>query len=156
MPLARVCRLPLYWVGGHVVGGVAFLAVAGLVQTQGERGHPQRLAQQRQPCGPQVRHRPRGLGQEVMQRLRVGVHRLAQPGQRLAPRLRQQAQVESGELLEVPDMVKQRANVGTVLVDAGHRWGGWSCPGRVLVVSWSWLNLLREAIACTLCARDDR
>jgi hypothetical protein len=71
---------------GDVVGGVALLAVPGLVEAQDERRRPQRLVQPVQPLRPQVCNRPFGVGEEVVQRLGVGVYRLAQPRQRLVPR----------------------------------------------------------------------
>ena len=75
--------------------------------------------------------------------------RLAQARQGLAPRLGEQAQMEGGELLEVPHIREQAALLGTVLVDEGHRRGGWADPGHGC-------NLLPKAKACILRAQHDR
>jgi hypothetical protein len=93
----------MYWwaTSSDVVGGVPLLAVPRLVDAQDEGRVPDCLAQQLEPLGPQIRDRPLGLGQEVVQRLRVGVHGLAQPRQRLVPRFGEQAQVQRRELFKV-------------------------------------------------------
>jgi hypothetical protein len=109
---------------GDVVGGVPLLAISRLVDAQDEGRVPDCLAQQLEPLGPQIRDRPLGLGQKMVQRLRVGVHGLAQPRQRLVPRLGQQSQVERGEVLEVAHILEEEAVLGTVLVDESHRRGG--------------------------------
>ena len=106
-----------------IVGGFALLAVAGLVDTQHERSSAQRLAQQVQALCPQLLNRPLGIGQEVMQRLRVGLGRLGQPRQRLALGLGQQAEVQLGELLEMPHVVEHRALVSALVVDEANGTG---------------------------------
>jgi hypothetical protein len=106
------------------------LAVPRLVQAQNEGGVPQRLAQQLHPLGAHRLHGPIGVGQEVLQRLGVSMDRLAQTWQRLVSGLGQQSKLQSGELLEVPDVVDQAAILGTVLVDEGHRWGGRAHAGH--------------------------
>ena len=108
---------------GHVVGGVPLLAVARLVQTHNDRPVAQCLTEQLQPLAAQRLHRPVGMREEVVQRLRVGVDRLAQTWQGLPPRLGEQAKMEGGELLEVPYVLEQTELLGTVLIDAGHRRG---------------------------------
>src|SRR5260221_7775039 len=115
---------------GHVVGGVAFLAIPRLIEAEDERRLAQRRAEEGEPLGAHCLHRPLGLGQEVMQRLRVGMDGRAQAGQGLAARLGQHAQVQGGELLKVPDVVKQRAIVGAVLVDKGYRWDSRTYTGH--------------------------
>ncbi len=115
---------------GHVVGGVPLLAVPGLVEAQDERRLAQCLAQQGEPLGADRLHRPRGLGQKVVQRLGVGVDGRAQARQGLAPRLGEQAQVQRGELLEVAHVVEQAALMGAVLVEEGHRRGSRTHTGH--------------------------
>jgi hypothetical protein len=85
---------------------VALSAIPGLINAQDERRLAQRLAQQSEPLGADRLHRPRGLGQKVMQRLRVSVRGRAQAGQGLAPRLGQQPQVQGAELLEMAHLVE--------------------------------------------------
>jgi len=118
---------------GGVVGGGAFLAVAWfarLVEAQDERGLAQRLAQQSEPLGADRLHRPLGLGQKVMERLRVGMDGRAQAGQGLAARLGQQPQVQGSELLAVAHVVEQGTILGAVLVDEGHRRGSRTHTGH--------------------------
>jgi hypothetical protein len=103
---------------------VALLAVARLVEAPDEGRLAQGLAQQPQPTRADGFHRPLGIGQEMVERLRVQVDGLAQPRQGLAPRLGQQAQVQGGERLKMPHVVKQGSRLGAILVDEGHRRGG--------------------------------
>ena len=60
---------------------MALLAVARLIDAADDRRLAQRLAQQLQALGTQRLHRPVGLGEEVMQGLRIHVRGLAQLGQ---------------------------------------------------------------------------
>ena len=60
---------------GDVVGGLALLAIAGLVETEDEGGLTQRLTGQFQPHGAQRLHRPVGVGEEMVQRLGIGCGR---------------------------------------------------------------------------------
>jgi hypothetical protein len=64
-----------------VVGRMPLRAVPGLVKAQDERRRPDGLAPQLQSLGQHVFHRPRGVSQEMLQRLGGGVHGLAQPRQ---------------------------------------------------------------------------
>jgi hypothetical protein len=111
---------------GDVVGGVAFLAVAGLVEAQDERRCAQGLAQEAQPSLPEGLHRPLGMGQEVVEGLWVGVDGLAEAWQRLASRLGQEAEVQGSKLLEVPHVMEQVAIPRAVVVNESHRWGSWA------------------------------
>jgi hypothetical protein len=112
---------------GDVVGGVALLAVAGLVDTEDEGRLAQCVPQQPQAALAEGFHRPLGIGQEMVERLRVQVDSLAQPRERFAPRLGQQAQVQGGELLKVPHVMEQVAIPRALLVDEAHRRGGRAC-----------------------------
>jgi hypothetical protein len=109
---------------GDIVGRVAFLPVPRLVDAEDEGRAAQSVAQQLQPLRAQRLHRPVGIGEEVVQGLGVGMDGLAQARQRLVPGLGEQTEVEGRELLEVPDVMKQRSILGTILVDEGHRRGG--------------------------------
>jgi hypothetical protein len=111
---------------GDVVGGVPLLAITCLVDAQDEGGLANRLAQQLQPSLPERIHRPFGIGQKVMQGLRIGVDRLAQPRQGLATGLGQEAQMQDSELLKMPHVPEQVAIPRAVVVDEGYRWGSWA------------------------------
>jgi len=65
-----------------------------------------------------------------MQRLRVRMDGLPQLRQRLVARLGEQSQVQRGELLEVTHVLEQRPVLPAVLVNEGHRWGGWARSGH--------------------------
>jgi hypothetical protein len=71
-----------------------------------------------------------------MQGLGVRVHGLAQSRQGLVAGLRQQPQVQRGELLKVPHVMKQRTVLRAVLVDEGHRRGGRTRPGHGQALLW--------------------
>ena len=104
---------------GGVVGDLAFLAIAGLVNTQHDRALPQGAAGELQAHRPQCFHRPVGIGNEMVQRLRIRFRGLGQPRQRLAFGLCHQAELKVGELFKLPDVGKDRAVVGAVVVDEG-------------------------------------
>ncbi|GEM_PF-5093180 len=65
---------------GGVVGGLPFLAVAGLVNTEDERPLTQRLARDLQARSPRVLSGSVGVRQEVVEGLRVGLGRLGEAG----------------------------------------------------------------------------
>jgi hypothetical protein len=83
-------------------------------------------AQQLQPSLPERFYRPLGMGQEVVEGLRIGRDRLAQPRQGLAPCLGQEAQMQGSDLLKMPHVSEQVALPRAVVVDEGHRWGSWA------------------------------
>ena len=139
---------------GGVVGGLALLAIAGLVNAQNERPLPQRLAGELQADRPQRLHRPVGVGDEMVQRLRIRFRRLGQSRQGLAFGLGDQAQLEVGELFKLPDVGKDRAVVGAVVIDKGDGGGGFSRLGHG-VVSFL-LDDEDNAHACRLYAQTDR
>ncbi len=116
--------------GRDVVGGVPLFAIPSLIEAQDQRRLAQRLAQQLQPRAAQRLHRPVGMGQEMVEGLRVDRHRLPQAWQGLTTGLRQQPQVQGGELLEVPHVVEQAALRGALVVAVGHRRGGGAHAGQ--------------------------
>jgi hypothetical protein len=91
-----------------VVGGVSLLAVAPLVQAEDKRSSDQRRPQHLQALGTERLHRLLGVGQEIVQRLGVGLCHLDQARQQLAFRFHEQAEAQRGELPEVPQVREQR------------------------------------------------
>jgi len=85
--------------------------------------------------------------------LRVRLRRLGQARQRLALGLGDQAQLEAGELLKLPDIGKHRLVVGAVVVDEGHGRGRFAGFGHGGV---SFLLDEVTTVPCRLYAHFDR
>src|SRR5262249_36476251 len=119
IPASTWWRLPRSWAATSSVVwpclGSPVSSIRDPDGTAGEGFPPQAPAH-----GAPLLNGPVGVGQAVLQRLGIGLHRLGQARQRCALRFGQQPQEQLGDLVAVPHVVKDRSVVGTILVDARH------------------------------------
>lgn len=113
---------------GHIVGGLALVLVACLIDAQRERPARECVLEQREPGVPQLLHVPGRGGDQMVQRLRSTVsHRMRDRRQRLTLDFGQHPDLD---LLSVFTTVYIRTYLLVplaILINEGHRRGGRWC-----------------------------